>query len=187
MNFPNKDSTTTFSQLTEVGMLWKCQALNTLFCRKTRCARICYSLTNYYFLEFQFCFVLVAGHGPFDRSWWFAWYRRCRQTDSSADTTTSLLLQVWLTLNTASSLEFWKYHILGGETVQNCVVVNHLLVEVVPVLFATSLACCCVVQRCYPPKSSAAAIDKIKTNRCHKKALTTKAACLEVPRSNRGL
>ena len=104
--------------------------------------------------------LLVAGHGSFGCSWWLAWYRRCWQTDSSADTTTSLLLQVCLTSNTASTLEFWKCNILGGEMVQTCVVVNHLLVGNVPVLFATSLACC-VARRCCPPKSSVAPIGKI--------------------------
>ena len=98
---------------------------------------------------------LVAGHGPFGCSWWLAQCRRCWQTDSSADTTTSLLLQVCFTSHTASTLKFWKCSILGGEMVQSCVVVNHLLVGIVPVLFATSLAFCCVVQRCYPRTSSA--------------------------------
>ena len=60
--------------------------------------------------------------------------------------------------------------------VQSCVVVNHLLVEIVSVLFATSLACC-DVQRCHPPKSSAAPIGKVKTKPCHEFALTRKAAC----------
>ena len=160
MNFPNKDYTTTFSQLTEVGMLWKCHTWNTFFSQNKLCKGI-YSSTSYCYFEFEFCFLFVAGHGSFGCSWWLARYRRCWQTDSSANTATSLLLQVCLTSNTASTLEFWKCNIIGGEMVQSCVVVNHLLVGNVPVLFASSLACCCVAQRCCPPKSSAAPIGKI--------------------------
>lgn len=39
---------------------------------------------------------ILAGHGSFGSSWWLAGCGRCRQTDSSANATACLLLQVCL-------------------------------------------------------------------------------------------
>ena len=64
--------------------------------------------------------------------------------------------------------------------VQSCVVVYHIVVEIVPVLFATSLACC-VVQPSYPPKQP---ICKIKTKPIHEKA-DQESGLLEVPKYQR--
>ena len=74
-----------------------------------------------------------------------------------------------------------KCNILRGEIVQSCVVVvYHIVVEIVPVLFATSLVCC-VVQPSYPPKQL---IGKIKTKPIHKKA-DQKSGLLEVQKYQR--